>query len=128
MIRGYVDNDLQAKAPVFVLGKNANPSPLSAVVDTGFIGGLCISIHEVPKIELAFSHDKKFELGNGKVVTQPVYWGKVVFDKRTIAVEVIVSASRDTLIGTSLLSDKKLDIDYPRRSVLIKPSKPRKKK
>lgn len=55
-----------------MLDKSANDSLLDAVVDTGFIGDLCISIREIPKIKLTFSHNGKFELGNGAVVTQPV--------------------------------------------------------
>lgn len=45
-----------------------------------------------------------------------------------MTVKVVVSTSNDTLIGAVLLSDKKLAIDYPEKSVLIKSGKPRKKK
>ncbi len=128
MIRSYVDKSLQPRASISVLDKNANDSLLDAAVDTGFIGDLCISIREIPKINLTFSHNGKFELGNGTVITQPVYWGKVVFDKRVMTVKVVVSTSSDTLIGAGLLSDKKPTIDYPERSVLIKAGKLRKNK
>lgn len=128
MIRSYLDNSSQPRAPISVLDKHAHGSLLGAVVDTGFIGDLCISIHEITKINWTFSHNGKFELGNGAVVTQPVYWGRIVFDKRPMTVKVVVSSSVDTLIGAGLLSDKKLAIDYPGKSVLIKTSKPRKKK
>lgn len=128
MTRGYVDEKLQAKAPIALLDKNAEQSSLDGVVDTGFVGDLCISIHEVPNMDLTFSHEEKFMLANGEIIKQDVYLGKVIFDKRLVTAKVVVSTSRDTLIGAFLLADKKLDIDYPRRSVVIRSSKPRKKK
>jgi clan AA aspartic protease len=129
MIKGYVDDNLDAKVPLSILDKNGRASLLDAVVvDTGFNEDLCISIYELEKIHLVLFDSAEFELADGKVVKQKVYHGRVVFDGQNMPVKVIVSASRDTLIGSSLLANKKLDIDYPKRRVLIKPSKPRKKK
>lgn len=58
MIHGYVDQYLQAKIPIAIVGKNHKTSTLEAVVDTGFTGDLCISIYERNKTELVFSHTK----------------------------------------------------------------------
>jgi clan AA aspartic protease len=128
MIQGYVDKYLQAKVPIAVFDKNGNSSALEAAVDTGFTGDLCISIYEKAKIKLTFSHSQKFELGDGRVVKSDVFLGQMVFDKRKILVDVLVSKSKDTLIGAALLVKKKLDVDYTNKRVQIRNSRKRKHK
>lgn len=126
MIQGYVDADLQAKIHLAVVGKSGKRSTLEASVDTGFSGDLCISIFEKNKIALAFSHVEKFELGDGSALDQYVYVGQIVFDGKKIGVDVLVSKSRDTLIGAALLANKKLEVDSPNKAVWIKNSRKKK--
>lgn len=126
MINGYVDDDLQARVPISVLDKNGKISALDAVVDTGFSGHLCISNRELSKIDLVFSRFAKFELGDGRPVNQNVYWGQVIFDRQKLLVGVLVSKSRDTLIGSALLAIKKLEVDYTNQTVRIRNSRRKK--
>ncbi len=126
MIHGYVDQYLQAKIPIAIVGKNHKASTLEAVVDTGFTGDLCISIYERNKIELVFSHTEKFELGDGSQPEQDVFVGQLVFDGQQLGVDVLVSQSRDTLIGAALLVNKKLEIDYTNKTVRIRNSRKKK--
>lgn len=123
MIKGYVDKYLQAKVPIAVLDKAGHISPLDAVLDTGFNGQLCISINELSKIDLTFLHSEKFELADGRIADRDVFLGQIIFDGQKRLVTVILSGSRDTLIGTFLLADKKLEIDYPKQSVRIRNSR-----
>jgi clan AA aspartic protease len=126
MIQGYVDKRLQAKVHLIVLGKSDNQSTLDAVVDTGFSGGLCISIHAIDKVDLTFSHFDEYELGDGSIVEQHVYEGEIIFDNQKMLIDVLVSVSEDTLIGAALLANKKLEIDYTNKSVRIRNSRKRK--
>jgi len=119
MIHGYVDKHLQAKILIAIVGKSGKVSTLDAVVDTGFTGNLCISIFEKNKIALDFSHVEKFELGDGSAPDQYVYVGQLVFDGQKLGVDVLVSKSRDTLIGAALLANKKFEVDYPNETVRI---------
>jgi clan AA aspartic protease len=123
MIQGSVDQNLQAKVPVSILDKADKISTLDAVVDTGFSGHLSISVYELHKINLIFSHSQKFELGDGRIVRQKVFLGQIIFDNQKLAANVLVSKSRDTLIGTALLTNKKLEIDYTNIGVQIRNSK-----
>jgi clan AA aspartic protease len=123
MIRGNVDAHLQAKIPLVLLDKSGNQSTLNAAVDTGFSGELCISIHAIDKIDLTFSHLEEYQLGDGSIVEQHVYEGEIIFDKQKILIDVLVSASKDTLLGASLLANKKLEIDYGNKVVRIRNSK-----
>jgi len=126
MIQGHVDADLQAKIPIAVVGKSGKRSTLEAVVDTGFSGDLCISIFAKDKIALAFSHVEKFELGDGSAPDQYVYVGQLIFDEQALGVDVLVSKSRDTLIGAALLANKKFEVDYPNKTVRIRNSRKKK--
>jgi clan AA aspartic protease len=126
MIQGYVDKRLQAKIPLVLLDKSNNQSTLDAVVDTGFSGELCVSIHAIDKIDLTFSHFDEYELGDGSIVEQHMYEGEIIFDKEKMLIDVLVSVSEDTLIGAALLVDKKLEIDYANKRVQIRNSRRKK--
>jgi len=66
MIKGHVDDNLQARVPAALLDKAERRFTLSTIVDTGFSGDLCVSIAEIEKLDLTFSHSQKFELGVGR--------------------------------------------------------------
>ena len=126
MIQGYVDQYLQAKVPISILSKSGKISALDAVVDTGFSGHLSISIYEINKMGLTFSHSEKFEFGDGRRAEQSVYLGQLIFDNQRFLANALISKSRDTLIGAALLVNKKLEIDYPNNSVRIRNSRKKK--
>lgn len=126
MIKGYVDDNLQSKIPLALIDENDQASAIEAVVDSGFSGHLCVSIYALNKIGLKFRRMEKFELGDGKIVEQKVFWGQLVFDGEKKFVTVIVSESHDTLIGAALLANKKLEIDYPNKLVRIRNSRKKK--
>ena len=126
MIKGHVDDNLQASVPVALLDRAERRSVLSMIVDTGFNGDLCVSIAEIEKLDLTFSHSQKFELGDGSIVAKDVFWGQVIFDNKKLLVKVLVSDSSDTLIGAALLANKKLEVDYPNKAVRIKNSRKKK--
>ena len=60
-----------------------------------------------------------YELANGEVVGQDVFVGHIVFDGRGQEVELIVTASQDTLIGAALLQNYTLTVDYPAQQVRL---------
>lgn len=126
MIQGYVDQYLQAKARISILDKSGKISTLEAVVDTGFSGYLSISAYEIHKIDLIFSHSEKFELGDGRRVKQNVYLGQLIFDNQQFLANVLISKSRDTLIGAAVLENKKLEVDYTNKIVRIRNSRKKK--
>jgi clan AA aspartic protease len=128
MINGHVDDNLQPRVPLALIGGNGQASAVEAVVDTGFNGHLCVSVYAMHKIGLKFLRIEKFELGDGKIVKQKVFLGELIFDGQKLIVEVITSKSLDSLIGAALLVNKKLDIDYTKKRVQIKNSRRRKNK
>lgn len=118
MIEGYVNEALE---PVLEIGLKQGDSvtTIPAIVDTGFSGGVCLSEEHVEHIEMTFEYAEPYELANGEVIVKDVFRGTIVFDGRAREVDVIFTASQDSLIGASLLKNHKLSISYPERSVRI---------
>ena len=89
------------------------------LLDTGFNGYLCLAELYIDQIYLTFDFAEQYELANGEVITKDVFVGTIVFDGREQEIEVIVTASQDTLIGASLLKDYELRVNYPKCTVQI---------
>jgi clan AA aspartic protease len=119
MIEGFVNEDLE---PVIEIGLVAEDrvERTFAIIDTGFNGYLCLAENLVDKMDLSYIYTDFFELGNGEIVENDVFFGRIIFDKRECNVLVILSTSPDVLIGTSLLKKKTLFIDFIDRRVKVK--------
>jgi clan AA aspartic protease len=118
MIRGRVRAGLE---PVIDLGlvQGDTVTVIPAVIDTGFSGMLCLAERYLEQMALGFQFQERYELANGEIVRQDVFAGHVVFAGRTQEVEVITTASQDTLIGAALLQAYTLTIDYPNQQVRL---------
>jgi len=118
MIKGYVNEALE---PVMEIGLKRGDviTMIPTVVDTGFSGYLCLAERCIDQLEMTFEFAEPYELANGEVVVKDVFRGSIVFDGREQEVDLILTASEDTLIGASLLKDYKLTVDYPKRTVRI---------
>jgi clan AA aspartic protease len=119
MIKGFVNDDLE---PVIEIGLIAGDrvERTFAIIDTGFNGYLCLAENLIAKMDLSYIGTDLFELGNGKIVENDVFSGRIIFDERECDVLVILSTSSDVLIGTSLLKAKTLFIDFIDRRLEIR--------
>jgi predicted aspartyl protease len=111
MIRGHVSTTLE---PVIELGlvQGDTVTVIPAIIDTGFSGMLCLAERYVAQLDVTFQFLEPYELANGDIVGQEV--------------EVLMTASQDTLIGAALLQPYTLTIDYPDHAVRL--TKNRRKK
>jgi len=118
MIVGAVNEALE---PVIEIGLKQSEAitMIPAMLDTGFSGYLCLAEDHVEKVDIVYAFAEPYELADGEVIVKDVFRGSIVFDGREHQVDVILTASQDTLIGASLLQDYRLEIDYPRRTVHI---------
>lgn len=118
MIEGYVSQVLE---PVIEIGlsRAGTLTNIPAVVDTGFSGHVCLSEQYLEQIDLTFRYVERYELADGAVVVKDVFRGTIVFDEERREVNVILTASQDTLIGSSLLDGRRLTVDYLGRRVRI---------
>jgi len=111
MIEGQVNPSLE---PIIEIGlcRGDHVARISAIVDTGFGGHLCLSQEHLEDVDLTFKFVERYELANGAVIAQDVFRGSIIFDGVQREVDMIVTASSDTLVGASLLQHRKLTIDY----------------
>jgi predicted aspartyl protease len=125
MIRGHVSTTLE---PVIELGlvQGDTVTVIPAIIDTGFSGMLCLAERYVAQLDVTFQFLEPYELANGDIVGQEVFAGRIVLDGQEQEVEVLMTASQDTLIGAALLQPYTLTIDYPDHAVRL--TKNRRKK
>lgn len=119
MIEGHVKEG--SLEPIVEIGLKGGGmvTMMPAVVDTGFSGCLCLAEQCVDQLDMTFEFAEPYELADGEVIVKDVFRGNIVFDGGELEVDLILTASQDTLIGASLLKDYKLSIDYPGRTVRI---------
>jgi predicted aspartyl protease len=131
-LEGSVDDQ---KRPLVRIETPGFTDPLIAFVDTGFNGALLIDERQAARlglsvernsptpVRLASQRNEDFLLGRGSFI-----W---LGERRTIIAYVLIETQgerrarnarkteEEILIGTDLLSDCRLEIDFPARKVLI---------
>jgi len=119
MIEGFVNDGLEPVIEVELITEGKTEK-IFAVVDIGFNGYLCLAENQIDKMDLTYVGTDLFELGNGEIVENDVFSGRIIFDERECNVLAIISTSSDILIGTSLLKTKTFLVDFVDRKVRIK--------
>lgn len=119
MLRGRVTRDGEPIVPISLILRT-RPTAFPAVIDTGFNGYL-----SVPKRLLARSTwqaigTEKFEIATGAIVEQEIYLGEAVFDGRRSPVYTVATDADDILIGTKLLREKVLVVDFRTKRVTVR--------
>lgn len=69
-----------------------------------------------------FAGQEEYEIATGDRVRERVYLGEVIFGRHRFTTHVVTSRAKDVLIGTRLLSGKRLHVDFKNRAVFIKES------
>ena len=118
MIDGHVTESLDPVIEIGIFDGKAVET-ISVVVDTGFNGGLCLSMRHFASVELSYLYAEPFELANGQKSEEDVYRSRVLFDGVAREIEVVLTDAADSLIGAELLKDRTLFIDYPARKLRI---------
>jgi len=119
MVEGCVKEESLEPVVEIGLKQGGTLTTIRAVVDTGFSGYLCLAERCVDQVDMTFEFAEPYELANGEVIVKDVFRGSIVFNGRELEVDLILTASQDTLIGASLLKDHTLSIDYPGGTVRI---------
>jgi clan AA aspartic protease len=96
---------------------------LTAIVDTGFSGELCLPTQIAVQLGLELIGEELIELADGTQKQQLVFTGSVRFFGEIHKVEIMLTNSGDALIGTRLVNKYKLSIEFPGARVKV-PSKP----
>ncbi len=110
-MRGYVDEYGQCWVEITISG-NWRESTVEAIVDTGFNGWVCLPTSLAIQLGLELFGSETMELADGTRKEQLTFIGEVAFGEERDWVEIILTDSEDALLGTGLLLDSILTIDF----------------
>ena len=96
------------------------PSTFSAVIDTGFNGYLSIPRRLLRHSRWQAIGTEKFEIATGAIVEQEIFLGAIIFDGQRSPAYVVATQAQDILIGTKLLKNKSLSINFRTAQVVVK--------
>jgi len=99
---------------------NRQTLALTAIVDTGFDGYLCLPVRLAVQLGLELIGDQLIELADGTQRKELVFAGSVGFFGATREVQIMLTNSEDALIGTSLLNHFPVTIEFPGGQVKVR--------
>lgn len=118
MTRGRMVRDLEPTVPIVLHGRIR--CRIDAVLDTGFSDYVCLSRVHRGKLHLRSVGILPYELADGSRVDEEVFLAEVTFEGQRQRVLVTLTDSSDSLVGTALLRDCSVRIDFPRRQVVVR--------
>jgi clan AA aspartic protease len=90
-----------------------------AVIDTGFNGELELPEKLFHALQPLLFKQMIYQLGSGQTAQEDVFLVDFPFDGQTTAAEATFVDSDEILIGTRLLRDYRLEIDFPAGTVRL---------
>jgi clan AA aspartic protease len=106
------------RARVRIAGRHRSVT-VDAVIDTGFDGDISLPISIAVTLGMELVSELSFELADGTRTEELVFAGRAKLAGKTRVVDIILSKSDDVLIGTRLLEDCRLAIDFRTERVRI---------
>ena len=88
-----------------------------AIIDTGFNGDLELPVSLRASLKPRFLYRTRSVLAGGQTIDEDLYAVDFPFDGTMIIAEATFSPSAEILIGTHLLAQYRLEINFPDRSV-----------
>ena len=92
---------------------------IEAVLDTGFTGHLCLARRHRRSMNLRLVGEVETGLADGSRTMQPVYLGTITFFGVARPVFVTLTRSSDSLIGTALLLNRQVHLDFSRHTLTM---------
>jgi clan AA aspartic protease len=90
-----------------------------AIIDTGFNGALELPERLRSRVDAEFVGHVTSLLAANQQIEEDIFLVDFPFDGRTVRVQATFVDGEEILIGTRLLRDSRLSIDFPARTLLI---------
>lgn len=119
MIRGFVSED----GTPYIRMPLADREWL-AVVDTGFNGYLELPLVLKTSLQPTYFARGKAQLAGGQNVVEDIYTVDIWFDERRVEAFVTFVDTSEILLGTAMLRDHHLEVDFPSRNCVISRREP----
>jgi len=117
-VKAYLDEYGQAVVEFVIKGSRTDISA-KAIIDTGFDGDICLPVHLAIQLGLELKSVQVVELADGSRKNELVFTGSITLNGEEKEIEILLTNSKDTLLGTGLLYKKVLKIDFTRGIVEI---------
>lgn len=114
MIHGTVSEDGVPVIELEIAGQR-----WTAIIDSGFNGDLELPTHLQGKISAQFAGRAKSLLAAGQQIEEDVFLVDLQFDGSLIKAEATFAPANELLIGTNLLRNHRLLVDFPNKTVLV---------
>lgn len=119
-MNGFVDEQLRALISVPVAATNAGDrNDLVVWIDTAFNGGLVIPRKYIESFGLVKESSAEAILADGRTVELETYACFFDWFGATYETQIIANDGEYPLLGTTLLSGRKLEIDYVAKMVTV---------
>ena len=119
-MNGLVDDELRALINVKIgaPGRN-NATEIAVWIDTAFNGSLVLPDAMVDSLELPQQSTAEAILAGGKKVELATFGCDIEWFGKSYVTQITTNTSEYGLLGTMLLKDQKLVVDYQAKSVTI---------
>lgn len=119
-MNGFVDESLRALLDVSVaVDKDAHKETIRVWVDTAFNGGLVIPRPLIERLGLKQASTTQAILADGHAVDLETFTCHIEWFGNTYRTQVVDNDGEYPLLGTTLLANRKLTIDYSAKTVVL---------
>jgi len=119
-VKGLVDKSLRALVEVSVgVGNDTETAPLTVWIDTAFNGGLAIPHHTIERLGFKKSSTTQAVLADGQTVDLETFTCYLKWFGNVYRTQAVASDGEFPLLGTMLLVNRQLAIDYKAKTVVL---------
>jgi predicted aspartyl protease len=119
-VKGRVDEQLRAMISVSVSATKTGPrTELAVWIDTAFNGGLAIPRQQIELLGLVNESSAEAILADGTIADLETYACFFDWFGATYETQVVANAGKYPLLGTMLLADHRLEIDYKLKAITL---------
>lgn len=114
----FFDLNKHPKIKLIVVGARKS-SLLEAILDTGFDGYLSLPINIAVTLGIELTAIIPVEYADGRRSQELVFSVRVDFDGKEEIVPATLTAGAEALVGTALLANYELRVNFPRKKITL---------
>ena len=119
VLEGYIDGAGTPRVRVEIVGYRGSVK-VDAILDTGFNGELCVPIPIAIQLGLELIGESLVTYADGRVEAELLFAGKAKVGEVEREVEITLTRGDEAILGTSLLREAKVLLDFKERKLKMK--------
>lgn len=119
MLKGIVNDRDEPVVRLHLVSSNERSHLHPVIIDTGFNGNLSVPERLAQRYGWPWIGNESYEIATGDVVEQKVFLGEIRWFGSPQQVYAVVSHADDILMGTRLLRQHQLNINFRTRKLQI---------